>query len=196
MRIALHGPLYSGKTTLAHQLVNVHGFTLVNYTDYLKNLTAIMFNAIGKPLTVEQIKADKATWRPFLQSLGTRVGFDEGEYVEQCLREQAGIEYVYSDPARSEWLLDSKIVFDNVRTQAQLDILRPYGFKLVRLTIPYSLQIERANVLGVSGEELVRVNLHNIEHGLPEQDEEIRLSAECTVENSIASLLYLLEIAA
>ncbi len=168
MRIALHGPMYSGKTSLAHELVSSHGFTLVNYTDYLKELAASALSYIGVTTTVEQIKADKAKYRSFLQNLGTLVDFDNGAYVERCLVEQAADEWGFG--------LEENIVFDNVRTQAQFDILKEYGFQLVRVTVNPITQMNRATRAGVTVQELHRVSAHGIENGLAYQDGEIEVN--------------------
>lgn len=173
MRIALHGPMYSGKTTLSRQLVAAHGFVLVNYTDYLKELAARALCHLGQYTSVEQIKADKTRFRSFLQDLGTLLGFDDGAFVEQCLFEQAAI--VWTGP--QEAALPERIVFDNVRTPAQFAILQRFGFHLVRLDIPRELQRHRALELGISGEELVRVTMHGIEQPLPSTAGELVLDA-------------------
>lgn len=166
MRVALHGPLYSGKTSLSRQLVNAHGFTLVNYTDYLKELAVRALGSLGIQVTVEEIKANKGFHRTFLQGLGTEVGFDEGGFVEQCLWEQASI--------GNDYLMDD-IVFDNVRTAAQYCILNEYGFTLVRLAIPYSLQVQRAAEQGVSATVMTAVSSHQIEQPIPHQPGEITM---------------------
>ena len=167
MRIALHGPMYSGKTSLAHELVRSHGFTLVNYTDYLKELAASALSYIGVETTVRTIKADKAKYRSFLQQLGTLVDFDNGAYVQRCLVEQAQDEEGYG--------LTDRIVFDNVRTQAQFDILKPFGFRLVRVTVNPITQMNRATLAGVSVQELYRVSEHTIENNLDTQEGEIEV---------------------
>ena len=159
MRYALTGPMYSGKTSLAHELADVNGFALVNYTDYLKELAANALSYIGVTTTTPQIKENKAKYRSFLQDLGTLVDFDNGAYVEQCLIEQAEDPYGLG--------IAKDIVFDNVRTQAQFDILKQWGFVLVRLTVNPIVQINRAARVGVTIQELHRVSEHGIESGLP-----------------------------
>ena len=37
-RLALNGPAFSGKTTLAKTLCAAHGYTLFSFTEYLKEL--------------------------------------------------------------------------------------------------------------------------------------------------------------
>jgi hypothetical protein len=185
MRLALHGPMYSGKTTLSRALVAAHGFTLVNYTDYLKELASRALSHIGMYTSVEQIKADKTHFRAFLQDLGTLLGFDEGAFVEQCLFEQAAT--VWTGP--QEAALPERIVFDNVRTPAQFAILQRYGFHLVRLFIPTDEQVRRALEAGATIPELVRVGQHSIETPLPPQDGEIILDATLPTEVLADALL-------
>jgi hypothetical protein len=172
MRIALHGPMYSGKTTLARKLESAHGFTLVNYTDYLKSLAVKALNALGQLTSVEEIAANKTKYRPFLQDLGTLLDFDGGKYVGQCLFEQSPI-CLTGDPLG----LPEHIVFDNVRTLAQLDILKKYGFRLLRLGLSPDEQRRRAAELGVSQVELDRLSLHSIERAIPTQRDELWLYA-------------------
>jgi hypothetical protein len=174
IRLALHGPMYSGKTRLARELVDTHGFTLVNYTDYLKTLAARSLSSIGITTSVAEIKANKGKYRPYLQDLGTLCGFDEGGFVDQCVQEQAGYMQVSGEGPQ---LIADNIVFDNVRTQAQFDILKDYGFRLVRLWIPYNLAVERAAEAGVSEAAMAAVANHQIETPLPHQDGELLFAA-------------------
>jgi hypothetical protein len=182
MRYALTGPMYSGKTSLAHALADVHGFALVNYTDYLKELAANALSYIGVETTVRGIKEDKAKYRSFLQDLGTLVDFDNGAYVQRCLVEQAMDRTGFNG-------LNEDIVFDNVRTQAQFDILRDYGFQLVRLTVNPIVQINRATRAGVTVQELHRVSDHQIESGLPYQDDEIELNGGVAIKALASALM-------
>ena len=185
MRIALHGPMYSGKTTLSRQLVAAHGFVLVNYTDYLKELAARALTHLGQYTSVEQIKADKTRFRSFLQDLGTLLGFDSGGFVEECLFEQAAV--VWTGP--QEAALPGNIVFDNVRTPAQFAILQRFGFRLVRLFLPTDEQVHRALEAGVAIPELVRVGQHSIETPLPPQAGELTLDATLPVEELANAVL-------
>jgi hypothetical protein len=70
-----------------------------------------------------------------------------------------------------------KLVFDNVRTEAQYRILQQYGFRLVRLWIPYNLAVERAAQAGVSEAAMATVASHQIETPLPHQDDELLFGA-------------------
>ena len=168
MRYALHGPMYSGKTSLAHALVDVFGFTLVNYTDYLKDLAVMSLNVLGLGLTVETLKENKAHYRAYLQALGTLVDFDNGNYVERCLVEQASVDWGFG--------LQERIVFDNVRTAAQFELLKQHDFRLIRVRINPVTQMNRAIRQGVSVQELFRVSEHSIENELPYQDGEIEVN--------------------
>ena len=183
MRIALHGPMYSGKTSLAHELVRSHGFTLVNYTDYLKDLAVTSLNALGFGLTTETLKANKGHYRAYLQALGTLVDFDNGAYVERCLVEQA------TDYEGGYGLVEN-IVFDNVRTQAQFDLLKQHGFQLVRVTVNPITQMNRATLAGVSVQDLYRVSEHTIENNLATQEDEIQVNGGVS---TIALASYLVE---
>jgi hypothetical protein len=181
IRLALHGPMYSGKTSVAHALVSEHGFTLVNYTDYLKSLAARALSGIQISTTVAEIKANKAEYRVLLQWLGTKVGFDDGAYVGQCLWEQGADEWGFD--------LEDRIVFDNVRTEAQFNLLIDYGFQLVRFEVSPLVQAERAQNLGCSVAELRAVSTHGIEQPIPYREGEVRLNGDSSVEELVAEIM-------
>jgi hypothetical protein len=153
--------MYSGKTTLARQLEQMHGYTLVDYTGHLKEMVARMLTAGGVPTTRAVIERDKAYYRPLLQMAGTYLGFDQGRPIEHLLAEAC------FDPIAMNCSLDANIVFDNVRTPEQWAILKALGFQLVRLHVTNGTQIDRAERAGVPYEELERVKAHRIETPLP-----------------------------
>jgi hypothetical protein len=152
--VALTGGLYSGKTTLATELEK-RGYMILSFTDVLKACAATALAPyFGGDYTVEDIKADKANLRTFLQEFGRIIGFDWNPgFVNLALQPwwQAGL-----PPA----------VFDNVRFDEQFDTLRPYGFDLVRVSVPFEEQKKRAKKAGVYVRQLRKMLAHPAEAGL------------------------------
>jgi len=143
MRLALHGGLFSGKSTLATAL-EARGFVYVNYTRYLKVLYARSLRAVGIQMSADDVERDKERERPHIISFGSRIGFDKGNFVEECLDEEASIRH-------DEYTaLADDIVFDNVRFDAQMEKLLTHGFRLVRITTPLSIRKERALAKGLT----------------------------------------------
>lgn len=154
MRVALTGRMYAGKTTYAKHLQN-QGFYLINFTDLLKRRAVDALRACGSPVTLEDILKDKQKYRGFLQELGVLIGFDdEPRYVlEAC----------------EDWLnaeCPDDVVFDNVRTLAQWEVLNNMGFTLVEVVAPEEERLKRAERAGVRPSELYAVELHPIEGAL------------------------------
>jgi len=172
IRIALTGPMHSGKTTLAKYLEDTEKFALCNYTDTLKKLLVIMLNEIDyaqlanlpRELTVADVKANKAKYRPMLQELGTLLGFDNGGYVDVVTRvlKTSGM------PA----------VFDNVRFASQLEMLKPRGFKLVRF-------VDSNNVCAQRG---IAVNPEHIAEQVVSDPDELLLLVGTSLEFQVEQI--------
>ena len=180
-RVAVRGPLYAGKTTMAHALER-EGFVLINFTDSLKAMAADALCHLGVPTSVADIKADKEHYRPFLQQLGTLVGFDEGRTIPAFVAEHI-----------QRYGEDRDYVFDNVRFLAQWEALKPFGFTLVQLHLTPMQQEERATTLGISHEALGRAMSHPAEVGFPRQPGEVVLPGTMPVDRNVAYLLQALE---
>lgn len=146
--IALTGAIGSGKTTLAKELQQRYGYTLINFTDHLKDLAAACLSPYVYT-TVDDIKNNKAKYRGFLQEFGDLIGFtDHPDYIGDVLSPW----YLAGQPAA---------VFDNVRSPQQAKILKNYGFTLVKLDVPREV-IEQRNY----GRATVQQYGHAIERGL------------------------------
>lgn len=157
MRVALTGPALSGKTSLAKALSDA-GWTHLNFTDEIKRVAAVALTAIDREyfgyteaVTVEDIKRNKAEYRPLLQILGTLLGFDQGLMVEALVESLGPRELV---------------VFDNVRTEDQAAILRDYGFVIVKIDCPDYLLVERLRESGADTAEHEQAMQHAVEHGV------------------------------
>jgi hypothetical protein len=75
--IALSGPCYAGKSSLAIEL-ETHRYMRLLFSDILKIYTVRMMKTIGEDLTLEKL-ADpliKAKYRGFLQELGVVLNID------------------------------------------------------------------------------------------------------------------------
>jgi hypothetical protein len=155
MKVALTGKLYSGKTTIAKLLEGLHGYTLVNFSDYLKGLALNSLSVVDERyqgMTIREMNRDKQKYRPFLQEFGTLIGFDaEAMYIGRVLS-----------------LVDSEnVVFDNVRTQAQADLLTNLGYKIIKLNLTDSEQSDRAYHMGTNVDEMFQQQGHDIENRSP-----------------------------
>lgn len=153
MRVALVGFSHSGKTSLAKAL-RTEGWYYANYTDLLKELAAVALTAIDRRMipdefgifehTVSDIVARKTELRPFINELGTALGFDRGYGIENILAKWAA----KGSP--------EPIVWDCVRFEAQAAKLHALGFLTVKLDVPYEMLRHRALNSGVTREEFER----------------------------------------
>lgn len=168
--LALHGPLKSGKSTLAKALTEQYGFTYVNFTRDIKVRAARALSAAQERyISVEMIERNKEAFRPFLIELARAIGVDEGETVNEVLVEQLGM-------VTDTW--PQRVVFDNVRYVQQMDKLLPYGFRLVRLQLSDYAQEDRARHDGLSADALFELRLDTTEQPLPHYAGEITLNAD------------------
>lgn len=174
MRIALRGPAYAGKSTLAAYLRDHYGFAYVNYTDHLKHLACRALGSVGYLVDIQEMRAKKGQYRAFLQDLGELLDFDHGY----------GIDEVLADLHEGE-----DAVFDNVRFLSQWERLKPHGFQLVSLAIDPLAQEARAATHGVSRAALGRVLAHPAELGFPIQDHETIVDAELPTADIAARLV-------
>lgn len=155
--VALTGPIYSGKTSLAVELEG-RGYMRVMFNDLLKAYAATGLSSCGVPTSLHDILTNKAKYRAFLQELGDLIGFNNNpEHVHKAL---------------FSWVIAGRppCVFDNVRTDEQADVVRSLGFQIVRLDLPSTVQIERAGALGVRWDVLQSQLIHPIERGISHWD--------------------------
>lgn len=176
-RVAVRGPLFSGKTTTAEALESL-GFHLVSSTDSLKAMVAETLSRYGTPTSVTDIKADKERYRIFLQQFGDHIHFNEGRTYPFLMAE-----------AFERWGEDADYVFDNVRFLAQWQALQPYGFQLVLLNLSPMDQELRAAQKGMSREALGRAMDHPGEVCFPVQPGELVLDATAPVEFNVRRIL-------
>lgn len=151
--VALNGPPYAGKTALAEELER-RGYLLLPFNDILKDITVQMLEPYVPDLSVAEIKLLKGKYRPFLQELGTLIGFDDDP--------------MFMNIALKPWWEAGmpKAVLDNVRFEGQYEVLQPYHFKLVHLDAPTEVRKARAKALGVTAREFTKANKHAAEQQL------------------------------
>lgn len=155
--VALTGPIYSGKTSLAEELEG-RGYMRVQFNDLLKSYAARALIKCGVTTHLSDILTNKTKYRAFLQELGELIGFnDQHKYVHEAL---------------ARWVIAGQppCVFDNVRTDEQADTVRSLGFQIVRLDIPIMEQENRALDLGVAPSALQSHLRHPIERGTSHWD--------------------------
>src|SRR5258706_3413216 len=153
--IALNGPIYSGKSTLAEELTK-RGYMPIIFTDLLKQLYAAALTLAGRPTTVEDIKARKDYFRRALQDFGAHIGFDDDpHFVSIALRPW----YAAGRPP---------MVLDNPRTDEQAEALHKHGISVVKLDLSQESQERRAQAKGVSKERLDEMMAHPCELGISE----------------------------
>jgi hypothetical protein len=157
VRIALTGPMYSGKTTLAEHMRDNHGWFRIGYNDIIKERLAYELSVLeGRVITVDDIIADKKKYRTALQKLGDALGFNEGNGVLLAMRRWERDRKSYNQP----------VIFDNVRFPGQFERLKEYGFVLVKLEVDTYACRDRATQVGVSTLEFASAVSHFAEAGV------------------------------
>lgn len=162
--IAVHGPIGSGKTTLA-QALQAEGFLWVNFTDALKEKACQALYPF-RPTTVMEMHARKEAFRPFINAFGDVIDFtNRPEYVHEALKEW----YRLGQP---------DAVFDNVRSVSQALTVKALGFKVVRLQADLELLQSRRKATAESRN-------HPIEAPLPPEYVDLYLDASLPLETLI-----------
>ena len=172
-KIALHGGLKSGKSTLAKSLEE-RGFQYLNYTDLIKQMLAEALAAIGVHVTVDEIRANKEKFRQLIIEFAAVVGFNDGFGIDRMLSE------IKPDV--------TGVVFDNVRFLKQWEILQPEGFVLVRLTTPERIRLARARGEGMPRSEFEGYSAQLTEQPLPPQADEITLNVSGNLDKILDTL--------
>ena len=120
MKIALAGNVGSGKSTIAERLSN-NGFYLLNYTELIKEEVADAMAAVGVTKDAQQaldlIHREKEFYRSLLISWADATGWSTGERLKKILPN----------------LQEENIVLDNIRFLRQAEIVKEYGFKVIKL---------------------------------------------------------------
>jgi hypothetical protein len=173
LRLALHGGLLSGKSTLATALEE-RGFAYINYTRLLKQYAVGALEACGITTSLMMIEADKEKYRRFLIELGDQLGFDHGFGIDETL----------APIIKNE----DRLVFDNVRFPAQMDKLVALGFRMVRIDTPMAVREERAAARGMSVDYFLQRTDSYSEVPLPEYPGEIRLSVDGPMDDVLVAL--------
>lgn len=173
LRLALHGGLFSGKTTLADALVTHSGFQKIDYTGLLKTFVVEALKAVGVEVTIEDILANKEYYRPLIIDFGHVIGFDDGYGIKEILERLPE---------------EDSVVFDNVRFDAQFEKLEAAGFILVRITTPMHMRVARAIGKGISRSEFARCIEDSSEAPLREYPNEVRIHVDGPIETVIDDL--------
>lgn len=177
IRLALHGGLFSGKSTLALALEE-QGFGYVNYTQLLKKYTLVALNALGQQVTLEDLEGErKEFYRDYVIATGTVIGFDHGFGIDES-----------AIPAITASGIQN-VVFDNVRFPAQMDKLVPHGFRLVRIITPYEVRERRALAKGMGTERFREATTAITEQVLPAYPGEVALVVDGPMEEVIEELM-------
>lgn len=180
-RIALTGAIASGKSSVARAL-GERGYLVVEHADVLKQLLVDALASIGVVLTLEEIKANKAQYRTLLQEWGSAIGFDSGRYIGYALREAGWNE------AEQDFKAD-RAVIDNVRTDAQAEAAKAWGFQVVRLNVSDYTRWDRLRASGVSATKIGQHESHPIERGISSSLIDYQVSSDVLSPEGFAEFL-------
>lgn len=141
MNIALVGPRKSGKSTAAEALIR-HGYTRLSLADPVKDAAVDMVNAFARGNAIStpngcgdfdrsDIEADKATFRPLLEWIGSTLGRDYANTPDRWIN-------VFRKRIEGRVGPDrlTPIVCDDVRFPNEAEALREMGFLIVKILRP------------------------------------------------------------
>jgi dephospho-CoA kinase len=148
--IAIVGKMYAGKTTLANEFVNSHGYTRVMMAGPLKDLAR---RAYG-----EDIQKDKGY--DVVNTYGGS-GLRSGREILQGIGQS--IKQVDRDIWLKIFVNDTQgggpFVVDDVRFKFEADFLREHGWYIVKVEASKALRVERA--IGLTGVEPTESELNH-----------------------------------
>lgn len=125
-RIALFGPMCSGKTYQANALIEEFDFTKVAFADRLKELADELFSVKGKD----------GDARAVLQALGTNLRhIDQDIWVNVMAKRLLHIFEVQG--------IETRVVVDDVRYPNEYNYLRDAGFLMVQIYTPVLVREQR-----------------------------------------------------
>lgn len=166
--IAIVGKMYSGKTTLAQQMVNDHGYTRVAMAGPLKALAQFAYGeVVEKDKEYETIslvsgKPVMKTGRTIYQEIGQTMKIVDRDIWLKCFI------------GDTNQMQKQPYVVDDVRFVFEADYLRSHGWFIVKASTPESVRIERATALT----------------GLAPNEAELNHESEREVESIMIDLLY------
>lgn len=148
--IALIGPMYAGKDTVANFFVDCCGYRRVAFADPLKEEVTVALNVADPEghWTPERLETEKARFRPLFQWWGTE------------FRRQGNPDY---------WLEKIKLVMNTITTPLvctdarfinELDFLKSRNFLVIRLNPEPSLVSRVARARGLSMTEIAARSAH------------------------------------
>ncbi len=121
MRIALFGPICSGKSTIAKHLEKDNNFKIFNFAGKVKKYCKEIFNMEYKD-------------RALLQ-----------DFANKCrdIRPTVWVDLVEKEIIKHK---NSNIVIDDLRYPNELEMLKRHNFTIIKLYISRNLQIERLKI--------------------------------------------------
>jgi dephospho-CoA kinase len=122
-RVAISGPMASGKSWVASLLVNQYGYRKIALADKLKEIAADLFEVKGK----------SSKERKILQELGNKIREIDPDIWVNYVVKKVGFE--------------DNIVIDDVRYLNEARVLKENGFKLITITTPREVRLERIQKL-------------------------------------------------
>ncbi len=147
--IGLCGYMRSGKDTIADYLIENYGYTRFGFAQALKEEVAR-----GVGCTVEELNEEplRSQVRPVLQIWGTefRRGQDPNYWISQADQKISRHQSRFGRP----------IVFNDVRFQNEIDLLRERGFLIIRI----DMSVEDVLVYQEAHGEAREVTLARLEH--------------------------------
>ena len=117
MKIAIHGKMCYGKTTLANIIKQLdNSYEILSFGQKVKDIAKDLFNMQNKDRTL-------------LTSIGTKMREIDSDVWANYIIEKAK---VYD-----------KVIIDDLRYQNEHDLCMKNGYKIIVLTLPKDIQIER-----------------------------------------------------
>lgn len=135
-RIALVARRKSGKSEVARLLHRHHGYLPMALAGPLKYSAVEMLNAWlagqgeSRRITVPELEANKAAFRPLLEWLGTPFGRDYLGTPDRWIER-----FAHAVPCAE------RVVVDDMRQPNEADALRAMGFVIVRVERPEALRL-------------------------------------------------------
>lgn len=163
---------------MARTLRDKYGFILADHS--LSIVAGYLAQVEDNEMTTKEVYENKSAHRQALQAYGANLTYKEKvRLIKRTLKE-----WNRHKPYRP-------VVFDNVRTIEEAEILSDLGFAVVRLLLSQEEQLQRAIAVGIPVEEFRLILAHPVEQGA-ELLPEVVLNVDGLTPDQIAHTLVML----